>query len=273
MVEKGELVIKTPALSLDATLPFYSCDSASNFVARELTREGILAAKACLNIPIVPVEENGMLGHKVCLASEGKENYVVGLASPIDSFLGLFPCTRLDEAAWLMAYFTGETTNPFHRSPEAQIFEQPAWQLNGIDTMVKPLLAKNLADGRIAIAELGLGSVTGMFYLALVARIMRLDSKLKSAIIEWNSNLYLQMPAKDLVRIRDKVSKLESRPLAALELFNGLQRVHLDKRIPNTLLRDQGKALMNEAWPSVVEFLAKLPAEDLQTYILHNPSH
>ena len=266
-VEKGRLVIKTPPLSLDAPLPFYTCDSASNFAARELTRQNIQAATVELNIPISPVEENGAIGHKVCLANDASGAYVVGLASPIDKFLGLFPCARLEEAAWIMAHFNGVAGNPFHYFPEAQISEQPAWKLNGVDPLIRPILAKNAANGRLAIAEMGLGSISGIFLLALVARIMRFDSKSKSAVVEWNDNLYVKLPVNDLVRIGYQIGRLKSRPRALLELLDRLQLVDHENRIPNAALSSQGQALISEAWTSVVEFLSKLPAGDIQACI------
>jgi hypothetical protein len=275
IVENDQLVIKTPQLTLQAPLPFYTCDSASNFAARELTRQNIQAATVQLNIPVSP-KEHGAIGHKVCLASEGKEDYVVGLASPIDSFLGFFPLARLEEAYWIMTYLNGVSGNPFHRSPDAQIFEHPEWILNGFDPRIRPLLAKNLADGRLATAEmgmaLGMNSNSGYFFLILVANIMRFDSNSKSAVIEWNDNLYLKLPVDSLVQIRDYSNEFKSHPGMAFEHLHWLKLLEQENRILNPTLNSQGQALVIEAWPSVVEFLAKLPAEDIQAYILRNPS-
>ncbi len=264
MVENGRLVIKTPQLSLHAPLPFYTCDSASSFAARELTKRDIQAATIELNIPINPVEENGTIGHKVCLASEAGETYVIGLASPIDKFLGLFPYARMAQSSWLMNYFNGQAGNPFHRSPGAEIFEQPSWKLSGIAPLVRPLAAKNLADGRLAVAELGLGSISGLFYLALITRLMRFDDQSKSAIIEWNDNLYLKLPVNDLLWIKDKISGLKKHPLEVIEMLDRLQMVDFESRIPDASLRDQGRDFKSEAWQIVVEFLNKLPVAGIQ---------
>ena len=270
-VEKGRLVLRTPEISLHHPLPFYTCDSASHFAARELTRLDIQTGLIDLNIPISPADENGSIGHKVCLAYEAPNDYVIGLASPIDKFLGTHPFTLNNQVPWIANYFSSSmAVNPFHRSPNARIIEEPSWQLHGIDPLIRPLMAKNLADGRLAIAEMGLGSMQGYLFFVLVARIMRFDSGSKSAVIEWNDNLYLQLPVSDLVQIRNWVCRLQNRPPAVRELLDRLELIKHENRVLNHNLNHPGRELLSEAWLIVIEFLSKLPAGDIQTALTGN---
>ncbi|HTY12827.1 MAG TPA: hypothetical protein VMD02_01420 [Candidatus Omnitrophota bacterium] len=262
-LENDRLTVKTPSLSIDQPLPFYTCDSASHFAARELMSLGIGSAVVELNIPLLPPGENGTLGHKVCLAVENERDYVVGLATPIDRFLGINPSASLNEAPWLDRYFS-VATNPFKHGFESRIFEHPFWRLRGIDTMVRPLAAENLPDGRLALAELGIGSAHDYLYMALVARILRFDPASYGAEVQWNDNVYLKLPLTELEMIKNYVAQIADNPAAARELLYKLDAVSYEHIIFNTSLDQQGRNLISRGWSSVVEFLSKLPALDIQ---------
>ena len=268
VVENDLLVIKTPALSLDAPFPFYTCDSASSFATRELTRQGLQAATLQINIPRLPAGHS-TLGHRVCLARNESGLYILGLATPIDKFLGLFPLVRMEEASWIMAHFEGDASNPFHRSPNAEIFEQPEWKLNGFDPRIRPLLAANQADGRLASVEMGLSlyrdANASYLFLIIVASIMRFDNNSKSVVIDWNDNLYLKLPVNDLPRLRDHLKAAKSRPMSLMTELDQLQMLARENMVPDPALSRRGQSLIIEAWPNVVEFLMKLPAEEIQS--------
>ncbi|HTY12826.1 MAG TPA: hypothetical protein VMD02_01415 [Candidatus Omnitrophota bacterium] len=261
--DNGRLTIKTVSLTPDKPLPFYTCDSASHFAALELQKEGIRASIADIAIPIHPVQDYGNFTHKLCLAHDGDQSFMMGLATPVDRFLGINPCALVDDVPWAK-YHLNSVIKASPSLLNARIYEHPSWNLMGIDVMIRPLLAANLPDGRLAIADIGMGSSHGIFYLMLVARIMRFDPDAPKITVEWNDNLFLRFPVNDLPLIRNTVSRLKSDPTAARDALRKFGFIETENHIVQYRSDDPGNELIAQAWPSMVEFIAKLPAGDIQ---------
>lgn len=262
------LAVENPPLSFARPLTSFSCDSASALITRELTREGLTACIVTLDLPVAPAETAGTIIHKVCLAVEDERSYIVGLAAPLDQFLGLFPFKKLEEAPWILKRLEQQGINPFVQSPDADILELPAWDLSGIDPMVKPLNARVIGPDKFGLIELGLGLARQRLYVVLVKRILSFDCNRSSAVLEWNEDNYLCLPLEHLRPIAEGIVRSAADPQNILRGLADKNWAFREERKTNAALRDQGQALLTEAWPAVAAFFTKLPIEDIQALTL-----
>lgn len=255
------LAVEIPPVSFSEPFTAFSCDSASGLIAQELTRAGITCGIAKLNLPVIADNEQGSIVHKICLANEDNHTFIIGLATPLDQFLGLYPFKELATVSWTLRGLDRQAVNPFVTRPNAVVQEIPSWDLGGIDPMIKPLLAKTIGRN-LGLVELGLGLQQRTFYVALVARIISLDSTRSSAVLEWNQNTYLALPLRHLQEIAKGIEHFGA---DRQSLLRGLKDNNwsFSEEITNPVLRESGEALINEAWPTITAFFAQLPVAEI----------
>jgi len=263
-LEQRQLTLKTPALRLDRDLPFYTCDSASALITRELTALDIEAVVIELAIPIHPQEDCGSVVHKVCLAKGEHEALIIGLAQPLDQLLGFYPHTSFKQASWIFNHFTGQAYNPFLLAPHAEIEERPSWNLSGVDPLIKPLAAQVSNNGTLNLVELAVGMVQNTLLLATVARVLHFDPASHRTFSQWNTNIYFELPITDLSEIINELTASRPDLITSLGFLRATGLGNVEVRQPNDQLAKQGLAFLQSTWPSVVQFITKLPQAELQ---------
>jgi hypothetical protein len=264
-IEDGMLELMTVPMPLQSPPEYFGYSGASMSVVKELTKEGVSSMALEIKLPVEGREREEAILHSICIAEEGVERFVIGLTPPLDDLLGIYPFERFEAVNWLRNYkgdMLGE--NPFRSSPDAEIWEIPAWNIGEPDTKTKPLMARIVRGNMLGIAELGLGVANGQFCALLVSRILAFDPCNCVLISEWENDLGLFLPqnrwdfhALDLSLSGDR----------RVEIFPDLEvsRLASSKIRKRAAWREkEGARLLFAVWPTVAEFFGKLPVADIQ---------
>jgi len=266
VVEKGQLAIETPPMSLN-NLPFYSCDIASILMTRVLTREGIDCGQMVMPIAVQPTQDDGTIYHKICVGQENDSIFFVGV-TPIDQLLHIFPFGRANIPFGFGSELMPAAYNPFHgsRNQETMLQERPSWPIPGCNSSVIPLFARQ-QENRLELCEFGVAAQSGTLYLCLVARIMEGQGRIFSFSGKWAASIIIETATSNIQQLIELVSKPSLHPATSLQNLLETGQANYATHRENETLYNDGLGLFAEGWPFIVTFIQKLPVEAIQRAI------
>jgi hypothetical protein len=243
-------------------LPSFLCATVSRLAHQQFLRHGIESSQLIMSFP----QRFGnsfvdSLDHAVCRASERGDSYLVGLTPHFDPILGIGTVTRSspfwekfvvdeEQSSMLIAY---DVTT-----------ESIFWDLSGKPIAV-PLMAKRLGGNRLGLLSLYFTLSGGYFNVWTFYEVSRFSAESSAFIAQWSSKLALGLPLDHLELAVETIKQLGGLPdyKAALMQYRYIDYSTLDFPFRENKYADHAVRVHDEALPTMVEIVAKLPQEDI----------
>lgn len=228
-------------------------------------RYGLSTRSVSMNIPVLTTPIEGTtFPHQGLVVCEENVEYFVGLSKPMDEVLGVYPYTRA--SSFPLARFAKQNMV----EPEFMM-DSVCWDISNAAEMTNthPLIIRGIEEGIIGLVELGFLLENEVLCVGLTSYVLRFNRRKPAFEILNGAAVFTYLPLEVLRDLAEAAAALQYgfSPMAAfIGMFADKYEItagEVETDFEITRFEANVQSLLESAWPTIFQFLGRLPVEEL----------